>query len=129
MKTIPMILACVPLFLAGCTLLHHQQRPMPEVLADYHSISRGMSRDDVLSRLGAPDTQDRAGNLHWKQEWYAGDSADRYAELTVNFDTAGLVRATRVNSGTVNFPSIPDNLVNLPQAMPVAPDSIPPIHP
>lgn len=112
-----LFLVCFSFLLAGCMHLRVSQRPLGQIMASYRSVTTGMTKQEVIARLGAPDNVERNGVLHWEE----GSSAERYADLRVKLDADGRVLRTTVwstNSGP--YPQIDDRLVN-PQVLPPDP--------
>jgi hypothetical protein len=66
-----------------------------------------MTADEVMARLGAPDSVDAGGSLHWRQEQYSGN----FVTLVVLLDENRRVISTGVGSHfdtAADYPSIPN---------------------
>jgi outer membrane protein assembly factor BamE (lipoprotein component of BamABCDE complex) len=72
-------------------------------MADYRSIGKGMTEEQVVALLGTPDRIDKAGTLHWWQDRSPNTSSTDYVELDVNFDVEGRVVETAVRSGDEHY--------------------------
>src|SRR5476651_2452162 len=69
MRTLTLTLVCCALLSAGCATtaqIQHQGKPLEQVMADYHAIKKGMTKDEVIAQLGAPNYVE-GGVLHWMQ--------------------------------------------------------------
>jgi hypothetical protein len=109
------LVCCCSLLSAGCTTtaqIQHQGKPLEQVMADYHSIKKGMTKDEVIAQLGAPNYVED-GVLHWMQARNSG-AYDRYASLYVTLAADGKVlRVTsssfpvRVAGESNSYPDIP----------------------
>ena len=91
------------LLLTGCTSTRINPHPLRQVMADYRSIGKGMTEEQVVAVLGAPDRIDKAGTLHWWQDRSPYTSSTDYVELDVNFDGEGRVVETAVRSGDEHY--------------------------
>lgn len=70
-----------------------------QLMADYRAIDRGMSKADVVSRLGAPDRVSRNQNIYWKQGPFSLNNTP-YMELDVSYNQDGRVVETKFSQGT-----------------------------
>ena len=105
MKTIS--LACLSLcFLAGC-VNPAARKDKAFYNYTYHSITKGMTKEEIIQRVGRPDWTDKYGLLHWKQSWVSGDSGN-YVELVVDLDADDTVARAKVNSGSEEYPKPSD---------------------
>ncbi|HWA10741.1 MAG TPA: hypothetical protein VG838_14960 [Opitutaceae bacterium] len=93
-------LVCLSLALAGCASARLAPLPLRTVLADYRSITAGMTEAEVVALLGSPDRIDRDGTRHWWEDRQPGSMMDHFAELDVKFDADSRVVTTKVRTGT-----------------------------
>ena len=91
------------LLLAGCTSTRINPHPLRQVMADYRSIEKGMTEEQVVALLGSPDRIDQTGILHWWQDRSPNTSSTDYVELDVSVDGEGRVLTTAVRSGDEHY--------------------------
>jgi hypothetical protein len=91
------------LFLAGCTSTRINPHPLRQVMAEYRSIEKGMTEEQVVALLGTPDRIDQTGMLHWWQDLSPGPNSTDYVELDVSVDGEGRVLTTAVRSGDEHY--------------------------
>lgn len=110
-KPIILIFVCFFLLMPGCmTHLRVTRRPLGQIIADYRSIEKGMTEQQVIARLGEPNNVEGNEVSHWEE----GSSSASYADLRVSFDAGRQVRKTSVWSTNDSSPSISDRLINPP---------------
>src|ERR1700676_3747596 len=90
---ITLTLMCFSLLSAGCMSTHAEQQTLRKLMADYQSIEKGMTEEEVIARLGAPKKSDNAEafTLHWRQDPSLDPTSGHYAALDVSFDGDGRV--------------------------------------
>jgi outer membrane protein assembly factor BamE (lipoprotein component of BamABCDE complex) len=97
MKRALFILACLSCILAGCALSSgDNQHPLKETVDKYRSIKPGMSQQEVVALLGAPDEVDKKGTLHWWRDVSPSESGGHGVELNVAFNSDRQVTVTQV---------------------------------
>jgi hypothetical protein len=70
-----------------------------QVRADYRTIDKGMSRADVVARLGAPDRTRQDLSIYWRQGPFSLNRTP-YMELDVSYNREDRVAEAKFREGT-----------------------------
>ena len=97
-------LVCFSLLLVGCTSAGPYAHPLRDAMEDYRSIEKGMTKEEVVARLGQPDKMGKAESLYWRDKGSPG--INNYVELSVSYDEDGRVVETKVSKGMDHYSSV-----------------------
>src|ERR1044071_1051215 len=103
------ILVCLAFVLCGCHMA--ATKDLTEIKADYASIEKGMTKEQVIARLKAPTRTEKDGALYWRREGPLLPGIDHdscyYAELLVTFKEDGRVAKAITDAGVTTYPPSP----------------------